>query len=315
MERHVKESGGAELVGDPVLVDCPSPCVIPDAPDAWIFHYTNVETLRKILENRTLRFSRVDVMDDAQEAKAFPGELAKKFYASCWTTQDSEGPGEWRSFYTRRDEDQSQRVRIAIRRKPFLYRLQGVRSQDGRLNLLDPSMAKPFQFQDMHSDEYSVSAMNMTLEAWFGRQVSYVDEIEQFYRERIRVDSSGGLTLERVQDFATHKEKAWRFQSEYRFVLMAGPRIWGAGVDDLSSMGTGETLTRILGEADAIKTCRFPANEFIDMPLNMEAIADMKVLLGPLFDPAKVCEVKEFVRACCPAAEVCVSKFTGKMVL
>lgn len=301
--------------GRPVLVDCDSPSVIPGSPDEWIFHYTNLDTLEKILTNRTLRFSRVDTFDDGREAEAFSGDLAKKFFASCWTCDEGDNPIAWRSFYTTRDTDQSKRIRIAVRKKPFRYSRRGVESMDGRVGLLDAEMAMPFRFTDMHTDDYSISRMNMTRADWFGRRVSYVDNVERFYDERIVRAEDGSLTLQYVQDFATHKEVGWDRQAEYRFVLMAGPRIGGVGVDDESSMGMGEALSVIFGEADAIKRCRFPDVTHIDMPISMDAISDMRVLLGPLFALESVDYVTRLIRAHCPSASLARSAFTGRMVL
>lgn len=300
-------------MGRPVLVGCDSPCVIPGAPEKWIFHYTNLDTLEKILTNRTLRFSRVDTFDDGQEARAFPGELAKKFYASCWTTDDRDNPFAWRYFYTMRDTDQTKRVRIAVRKKPFRYYRQGVRSDDGRVGLLNQDRARPFRFLDVHTDQYSVSRMNRMLADWFGRQVSYVDDVESFYRDRIIHGPDGSLTLQHVPDFATHKEKDWAEQAEYRFVLMAGPRTPGVGTGDESSMGVDESLSAMIGEARAIKQCRFPDIDYIDMPISLDAISDISVLLGPLFSPQKVDFVRGLVVSHCPFAEIAPSALSGKM--
>lgn len=35
-----------------------------------IYHYTNIDTLALILKNRTIRFNRLDNVDDLEEGKA-----------------------------------------------------------------------------------------------------------------------------------------------------------------------------------------------------------------------------------------------------
>lgn len=52
-----------------------------------IYHYTNIDTLALILKNRTIRFNRLDNVDDLEEGKAesLGIKFCKYIFVSCWT--------------------------------------------------------------------------------------------------------------------------------------------------------------------------------------------------------------------------------------
>lgn len=56
-----------------------------------IYHYTSIQTLALILKSRSIRFNRLDFVDDLEES-AYPSgnkglnlNLAKFVYVSCWS--------------------------------------------------------------------------------------------------------------------------------------------------------------------------------------------------------------------------------------
>ena len=62
-----------------------------------IHHYTSIETLKLILQNRTIRFNRSDRVDDPDEIEleinGYP--FAKYLLVSCWTLEESESIPQW----------------------------------------------------------------------------------------------------------------------------------------------------------------------------------------------------------------------------
>lgn len=54
-----------------------------EAP-AVLYHYTSLDTLAMILHNRTIRFSRLDKVDDPQEQRSADSQnLGKMKLVSC----------------------------------------------------------------------------------------------------------------------------------------------------------------------------------------------------------------------------------------
>ena len=57
-----------------------------------IYHYTNIEALALILKNQTIRFNRLDKVDDIEEgnAESWGVKFCKYVFVSCWTDKKEE---------------------------------------------------------------------------------------------------------------------------------------------------------------------------------------------------------------------------------
>ena len=57
-----------------------------------IYHYTTIDSLALILKSRALRFTRLDRVDDLEEAKVEQNQydLSKFLFVSCWTEDGEE---------------------------------------------------------------------------------------------------------------------------------------------------------------------------------------------------------------------------------
>ena len=64
-----------------------------------LYHYTNLETLALILENRTTRLMPLTGVDDLQESMtADSSQIAAFVFVSCWTDNSKESVPMWRSY-------------------------------------------------------------------------------------------------------------------------------------------------------------------------------------------------------------------------
>lgn len=67
-----------------------------------IYHYTTIETLALILKNHTIRFSRLDKVDDIEESELMSGptrvRLGNYIFASCWTRCEEESIAQWKIY-------------------------------------------------------------------------------------------------------------------------------------------------------------------------------------------------------------------------
>ena len=81
----------------------------------YLYHYTSVETLALILQNRTIRFNSLDRMDDLQEKETKDIKNIGQFiYVSAWTSEEKESIPMW-NMYSSLDAG----VRIRLRTNPF----------------------------------------------------------------------------------------------------------------------------------------------------------------------------------------------------
>ncbi len=65
--------------------------------DTIIYHYTNIDVLALMLKNRTLRFNRLDHVDDPEESNFISNgvNLGPYTFVSCWTEAKEESRREY----------------------------------------------------------------------------------------------------------------------------------------------------------------------------------------------------------------------------
>ena len=65
-----------------------------------IYHYTSIDTPALILLNKTIRFNRLDQVDDKKESEFGSGDSDVKIgmyiFVSCWTKNPEENPSRWK---------------------------------------------------------------------------------------------------------------------------------------------------------------------------------------------------------------------------
>ena len=76
-----------------------------------LYHYTSIETLALILKNGTIKFNRLDTVDDLEEAGYTSDgmQLGKYMFVSCWTKSSEENIALW-SMYA----DKGKGIRIEL---------------------------------------------------------------------------------------------------------------------------------------------------------------------------------------------------------
>ena len=67
-----------------------------------IHHYNSIETLALILKYKTIRFNRLDRVDDMEESMYGSGptkiKLGQYVFVSCWTKDDLENISLWKMY-------------------------------------------------------------------------------------------------------------------------------------------------------------------------------------------------------------------------
>ena len=83
---------------------------------AKIYHYTSIDTLALILLNKTIRFNRLDQVDDKEESEFGSGDsdvkIGKYIFVSCWTKDPEENQTLWK--YIEEKAGKRNAVRIAL---------------------------------------------------------------------------------------------------------------------------------------------------------------------------------------------------------
>lgn len=190
-----------------------------------IYHYTNIETLALILKNKTIRFNRLDRVDDLEEGKSECSgiKVGQYIFVSCWTEDPEESIPLWR-MYT----DKGVGVRIGLEKdmfKTYTYNdgdlINGVTMKGEVKTLLSPDMLAM-------SDLFIFPCFK---DGVFYRSVQYVPNVSDAIKKAITRNPNGSFNLE-LSKLGAFKNLRWSFQNESRFVLNIYPKPSNISVED-----------------------------------------------------------------------------------
>ncbi|GEM_PF-220637 len=241
-----------------------------------IHHYTNINTLALILKNKTIRFNRLDRVEDMSEAQSLGKfNLANYLFVSCWTDSGAESIPQWH-MYT----NGMAGVRLTFPKHFFNYR--PLKQPPNADLFIQSEVLSPIPFEQLFTDDYIVLP-NIVNKDLFGRKVRYVDDIEDIYKDAVNleIDKQGhaNLKIDKVTNLAGYKQKVWEFQSEFRFVLFILPSI------PIPSSGISDDKYLLQLPSHIIKSIingNPPKIEYFDVCINPDILDNIVITLGPL---------------------------------
>jgi hypothetical protein len=170
-----------------------------------LYQYTSVESLGKILASRTLRFSRLDTVNDPEEATASDVPLAaSSVFVSCWSDAETEQIPMW-SMYGQNFG--GVRIRLpanmfAGRQEPTIFKKGGAFSTfDGRYTINRKSPA-------MSTNGCAIIGPN---------KVYYSND--PIFRNRKLVHREAGVAHIYPYDLGMVKGTHWSYEQEWRFKI------------------------------------------------------------------------------------------------
>ena len=184
-----------------------------------IHQYTSIDSLALILKNKTIRFNRLDNMDDVEEeAKSSLGiRLGGFMFASCWTYSSKESIPLWK-MYT----PSSRGVRITLDKNMFKKYLISEEDTTSSSMLINKELKVEsiIPLSKMYTDNYTI-LNTFWNEDFFYKQIQYVDDIKAIYNSLIQVEN--GIVSFQFNNVGAFKHKDWDFQDECRFRLLILP--------------------------------------------------------------------------------------------
>ncbi|MAY28165.1 MAG: hypothetical protein CL627_02770 [Aurantimonas sp.] len=172
-----------------------------------LYQYTSIESLGKILASRTLRFSRLDTVNDPEEAMASDVPLAaSSVFVSCWSSTPYEQIPMW-SVYGHNFGG----VRIRLSANMFAGRGEPiVFEKGGALLTVEGWYEIPRKSPAMGTRGCSVIGPN---------KVYYSDDLA--YRNRSLVYREAGTAHFYPYDLGMVKGTHWSYEEEWRFKIAA----------------------------------------------------------------------------------------------
>ncbi|MBI9015590.1 MAG: DUF2971 domain-containing protein [Clostridiales bacterium] len=230
-----------------------------------IYHYTTVDSLALILQNRTIRFNSLNNVDDMLDGSHNDIKNARDYlFVSCWSESDEESIPLWKMY-----SNNMSGIRIGIKSDLIKPLYKYVHNKDFIVNMrkvINITNNNLYCFTDKFKVEIAYEDVGLH---------KLVDEIDIENNE-----------LKKIQytKLASIKNKCWSFQNETRFVLLATSSCG----DELS-----DRQKRIESMYNGI---RKPNVEYIDMIIEDLAFTDLEILIGPKASPASKVIIESLIK-------------------
>jgi len=235
----------------------------------FLYHYTSIDTLAMILKTKTIRFSRLDHVDDLTESKTADGEqLGKHYFVSCWTNDDRENIPLWKMYAGLNG------VRIKMKVNLFKeYHLDGEEGSKIKfekyglyMNLRLPYRG-PVKPEELLQNGYAIMPDFSKRE--FPREVKYTED-EEYLTPKILLKENGTETI-KLDVFGKYKSLYWKFQSEWRYILYLIPF-------DKLKINKDAKINDVIPSL----TINYPFDkQFHCLDISDSALKSMEITLGP----------------------------------
>ena len=168
-----------------------------------IYHYTTINNLALILANKTLRFNRLDNVDDLEESIYKSGDdvnkinLSQYSFVSCWTKDRQENLALWNMYTGYKG------IRIALEADEIFVKY--------KVN------ENFYCYFDNWMKTIDDIAFPLPCNLVQLKGIQYVDDVKQKVQSLAKIEANK-LTMKTSQ-IGLYKNSAWAFQKESRFVL------------------------------------------------------------------------------------------------
>lgn len=263
-----------------------------------IYHYTSLESLALILQNKTIRFNRLDKVDDIEEGnvESLGIKFCKYIFVSCWTEDKEENIPLWKMY-----GGDFGGVRISMEKE--MFREYSIPRKFIHPNLeIEGCFNSKIPFEDFQNPEFSIYPVPV-YDHLFYRNIEYKEDISLYTKEAIQ-NNDNELYID-IEAFGTYKNKRWKFQNESRFVLYILPYNLLIKRDYNTSNATIAKNTLIEGKKLSFS--------YYDMHLREEAIDSMEITLSPSITNAQRVIVEALRDKYAPQAKILDSTL-GKIV-
>lgn len=212
----------------------------------YFYQYTTIENLALILKNRTIRFTRADLVNDLEEINIIDKpELKKSVFISCWTIVEEESIPMW-ALYT----NKSKGVRIKLKLPIFDQRWHPKEIQNHNCKIM---LLRPFKnFIQRENDNEWVKYL-------FG-------PIEVSYMADTQVSVLGKDNSLIVEKIGTVKSEHWKFENEFRFLALANHE-WNSETDSFE-LKNEKYYSEVVAD-------------YFDIEIDESIFNNIEILLGP----------------------------------
>ncbi len=205
----------------------------------YLYHYTSIDTVKKILQSRKIRFSRLDLLNDPYEGKfiipeisLYQKEFSKLVYCSCWNADEAENVNLWH-IYTGMNG-----VRIKIKSSMFAKEISLTEQKSGFVPL---SLISSVDSDTVTANiELISSKISKTVEAKIDKvygpiKISYVSNFGNTYDSVIGKSIANRGTESQFEmydidfkELGIKKVNHWEYEHEWRYKILPFIEVHGS---------------------------------------------------------------------------------------
>ncbi|GAQ19459.1 hypothetical protein OPHB3_3428 [Oceanobacillus picturae] len=250
----------------------------------YLYHYTNLETLKLILHNKTIRLSSLNKMDDLEEGDTEDfKKLGRFIYISSWTNNSAESLLLWG--YSRGNDGVRLRMKSNIFKTThidgnvYIHGHYASIKEDFNIGLLDLMKNENVVFVPPRAELV---------------RVTYTD-LNRLLKPTVYKRYPNGNFALKTKDLGIFKKVEWQDQQEWRYRLSSMP----INVNEMSLLNNPNNYDTLLKK---IKTRE--ELPFIDLPLKDSALDDLEILCGPKMSVQSKDDLKKVLKKYAPNTTV-----------
>lgn len=277
-----------------------------------IHHYTNIDVLALILKYGTLRFTRLDQVDDPEESNFVSNgvNLGPYTFVSCWTEMKEESIPMWK-MYTK----DKWGVRLSFM-KDGLFKTYTDDENFRHNGLVSTNFGAPIQFLFPTEVRYKQTKYTPPFlttnydKCGFYRKIEYVENVQEHAGDSVDIkkfpNGHGSICI-RFDQVGSYKNKRWSFQEESRFVLNFMP---GNSLATFNTAAFDIEQSKMIASIIQNKDLGF---SHYDMHLSDEAFDSLVITMSPLCDTSQWAIVEALRDKYASKAKVVESNLKGKL--
>ncbi|MGG1137225.1 hypothetical protein [Bacillus mycoides] len=254
-----------------------------EMPD-YLYHYTNLETLKLILQNKTFRLSSLNRMDDLEEGDTADfNKLGRFIYISSWTSNPNDSLLLWS--YSRGNDG------VRLRMKPDLFKtvhINGVINIHG-VNVTANAEYNPRVLELMQNECVSFVPHKAEL-----CRVTYTN-LDRLLRPTVYKQCGCGNFGIETQDLGIFKRTEWEDQKEWRYRLSSLPFSMREHVGWFNNNDRESLLKSIRSREDL---------GYIDLALKDDVFDDLEILCSSKMSQESKKELMDLLNQYAPNATV-----------
>ena len=268
-----------------------------------IYHNTSIETLALILKSKSIRFNRLDNVDDLEESMYGSGpknqNLSKYIFVSCWTKSEEENLALWKMYAGYNG------IRIGLDENLF------VSYPNTPFDTIESFYKDIFHF----GPDYCAAQQNNLTKL---EEVKYIDSPRFAVNDLVSI--SGNTLSIKTSNWGLVKSKEWAIQQESRFRIQTLPLnyayVKSYSAEILNTMDR-MVLTKAIIEVipaivRSIEEDYKPQTSELFMPIKDDALNNMEIMMGPQTSDAQRLIVEALVQDLSNIT-LTDSKFKGKV--